>query len=176
MARDRGGDPRTAGDVVADLLGGPLGNGLTKSQRVARAWYAVNGDRERAHTTGVWLKEPTRPGADPTLVVRVDSGLLASELATNKDLYLSRLAFRGVSVSDIRFVVRPRAAEAGMAAASAAAKRKAEVSRETPLPDLTARERSNVEAVCADLPEGLRQSVSRAMCATLRKRKAHHHT
>lgn len=169
---DRGG-AASAGDLVSSLLGGPLGRGLTQAQSVARAWYSANGDRERAHTTGVWLRKSGRAGVDPVLMVAVDSGLLAAELGTNKDLYLSRLAFRGVSVSDIRFVVRPRAAEAGMAAA---AKRKAKVSRETPLPDLTARERSNVEAVCADLPEGLRQSVSRAMCATLRKRKAHHHT
>ena len=159
MARDRGGDPRTAGDVVADLLGGPLGNGLTKSQRVARAWYAVNGDRERAHTTGVWLKEPTRPGADPTLVVRVDSGLLASELATNKDLYLSRLAFRGVRVSNVRFTVGgdplPQV-------------------RKGALPmrvDLTREERARVDRATFGLPEGLRQSVSRAMCASLAREK-----
>ena len=168
MARDRGGDPRTAGDVVADLLGGPLGNGLTKSQRVARAWYAVNGDRERAHTTGVWLKEPTRPGADPTLVVRVDSGLLASELATNKDLYLSRLAFRGVRVSNVRFTV-------GGDPLPQVRKAKGEAKGgEGALPmrvDLTHEERARVDRATSGLPEGLRQSVSRAMCASLAREK-----
>ena len=168
MARDRGGDPRTAGDVVADLLGGPLGNGLTKSQRVARAWYAVNGDRERAHTTGVWLKEPTRPGADPTLVVRVDSGLLASELATNKDLYLSRLAFRGVRVSNVRFTVGgdplPHIRKAKGEAKGGEGASPMRV-------DLTHEERARVDRATSGLPEGLRQSVSRAMCASLAREK-----
>ena len=154
--------------MVADLLGGPLGNGLTKSQRVARAWYAVNGDRERAHTTGVWLKEPTRPGADPTLVVRVDSGLLASELATNKDLYLSRLAFRGVRVSNVRFTV-------GGDPLPQVRKAKGEAKGgEGALPmrvDLTREERARVDRATFGLPEGLRQSVSRAMCASLAREK-----
>ena len=173
---DRGGYVR-AGDVVSALLGGPLGRGLSDAQNVARAWYAANGDRERAHTTGVWLRKSGRAGIDPVLIVAVDSGLLAGELGTNKDLYLSRLAFRGIAVSDIRFVVRPRADGATAAAAARAKNTPAgDVSRETKLPELSTAERSRVESACSELPEGLRQSVSRAMCATLRKRKAHHHT
>ena len=96
MAHERGGPATRAGALVAGLLAGPLGDDLGEAQRAARAWYAANGDRERAHTTGVWLRKPPRAGADPVMVVRVDSGLLASELGTNKDLYLSAPRLMGV--------------------------------------------------------------------------------
>ena len=171
-ALDGRGDVARAGDVVGALLGGPLGRGLSQAQRVARAWYAANGDRERSHTTGVWLRKSGRAGIDPTLMVAVDSGLLAAELGTNKDLYLSRLAFHGVAVSDIRFVVRP-AANAASANAPGRARSGEGVSRETKLPDVSPQERAKIEEACAGLPDDLRKSVSRAMCATLAKDKAH---
>lgn len=165
MVHDRGGDAERAGELVQALLAGPLGEGLDDAKRAARAWYAANGDRERAHTTGVWLRKPPRPGMDPTMVVRVDSGLLASELGTNKDLYLSRLSFFGVRISDIRFSV-----------GSPSAVRKAGPSRPAakprPAAELTIEERERVERACANLPDGLRQSVSRAMCASLVKMRS----
>ena len=164
---DRGGTA-SAASALSTLLSGPLGKGLSRASAAAKAWYAANGDRERAHTTGVWLKEPTRPGADPTLVVRVDSGLLASELATNKDLYLSRLAFRGVRVSNVRFTV-------GGDPLPQVRKAKGEAKGgEGALPmrvDLTHEERARVDRATSGLPEGLRQSVSRAMCASLAREK-----
>lgn len=169
MAHDRGGEAVRAGAVVASLIAGPLGADLGEAQRAARAWYAANGDRERAHTTGVWLRRASRAGADPVMVVRVDSGLLASELGTNKDLYLSRLAFHGVRVSDIRFDVGQ------MPAGSTRPKRAKRADKTTtgPEPSLTPGEREDVERACAQLPDGLRQSVSRAMCASLLKQKSH---
>ena len=163
---DRGGDPARAGALVDALLGGTLSRELTAAQRAARAWYAANGDRERAHTTGVWLKDPPRGHADPLMVVRVDSGLLASELGANKDLYLARLAFQGVRVCDIRFQVGGRrTARADGAKPHGAAKTR------PPLAELSPAARERVERATSGLPDGLRQSVSRAMCASLRREK-----
>lgn len=108
MVPDRGGEAQRAGDLVGALLGGSLGRGLGPAQKAARAWYAANGDRERAHTTRVWLRKSGRTGQDPVLVVELDAGWLAGELSTNKELYLSRLAFRGIRVSDICFKVGRR--------------------------------------------------------------------
>ena len=169
MAHERGGPATRAGALVAGLLAGPLGDDLGEAQRAARAWYAANGDRERAHTTGVWLRKPPRAGADPVMVVRVDSGLLASELGTNKDLYLSRLSFHGVRVSDIRFDVGQ------MPAAASRPPRPRQVPEKAAHPqrELSPGERERVERACAQLPDGLRQSVSRAMCASLLKEKSH---
>lgn len=165
---DRGGDAVRAGDAIAALLGGPLGRGLSAAAKAARAWYAANGDRERAHTTGVWLRKSGKAGADPVLVVELDSNLLAYELGTNKELYLSRMAFRGIAISDIRF--RVGRAPAGRNAPGANRPGAEASARE--LPDLAPAEREQVERATRDLPDGLRQSVSRAMCATFRRSKA----
>lgn len=162
---DRGGEAVRAGDAIAALLGGPMGRGLSAAAKAARAWYAANGDRERAHTTGVWLRKPGVAGADPVLVVELDSNLLAYELGTNKELYLSRMAFRGIAISDIRF---------GVGRAPAGQNTPGARRPDTPpaLPNLTPAEMERVERATSDLPDGLRQSVSRAMCATFRRSKA----
>lgn len=156
--------PTSAADALGELLRGPLGRGLSPAAAAARAWYAANGDRERRHTTGVWLRKAPRAGLDPVMVVGVDSNLLAQELGTNKEIYLSRLAFRGVAVSDVKFVPRQRADEAIEAA-------RRPKKGAPPLPTLSELERRRVDEAVRDLPEGLRQSVSRAMCASLRRHK-----
>ena len=178
---DRGGEPSRAGDAVSMLLGGPMGRGLSAASQAARAWYAANGDRERAHTTGVWLQKSGRKGIDPVLVVALDSHLLAGELGTNKELYLSRLAFRGIAISDIRFTVRQRT-DGGQKDPGGRlvpgvfrpnGQKDPGVFRPSvpPLPELTPTEIARVERATANLPEGLKQSASRAMCASLRRSK-----
>ena len=172
MENDRGGSPTRAGDAVSELLGGALGRGLSAAASAAKAWYSANGDRERQHTTGVWLRKSGKAGVDPVLVVALDSNLLAMELGTNKDLYLSRLAFRGLAVSDIRFTVDHRAsARAGRGKRGGATSSSPADAQRPTLPELSSSERAYVEAKTADLPDGLRQSVSRAMCATMRRFK-----
>ncbi|MEE0028138.1 MAG: hypothetical protein U0J70_11145 [Atopobiaceae bacterium] len=167
---DRGGEPSRAGDAVSMLLGGPMGRGLSAASQAARAWYAANGDRERAHTTGVWLQKSGRKGIDPVLVVALDSHLLAGELGTNKELYLSRLAFRGIAISDIRFTVRQRT-DGGQKDPGGRLVPGVFRPSVPPLPELTPTEIARVERATANLPEGLKQSASRAMCASLRRSK-----
>lgn len=165
---DRGG-VQSAGEALGVLLAGPLGKGLSAAGKAARAWYASNGDRERAHTTGVWLRKSGRAGIDPVLVVALDSNLLAMELGTNKDLYLQRLSFRGIAISDIAFVVRGQSKKGQLDERAA---RKTKPPDE--LPPLSLAEEQRVARATADLPEGLRQSVSRAMCASIRRAKGKH--
>lgn len=176
MATERGGTPARAGDLVSSLLGGSLGRELSQAAQAARAWYAANGDRERAHTTGVWLNKPPRAGADPVLVVAVDSGLFASELGTNKDLYLTRLAHRGVRVSDIRFAVRRFTGNTARSTGRAGVTPGATGARLAPQADaeatsLSPAELARVEHATANLPDGLRQSAARAMRASLARAK-----
>ena len=177
MGRDdeRGG-VASAADALSALFGGPLGEGLTEGARVARAWYAANGDRERRHTTGVWLRKSGKANVDPVLVVALDSNLLAAELGTNKELYLARLAFRGVAVSDIRFTVG-KAQRSPQGRTSSPAPRelvgaKGARGAQAELPRLSEAERASVDEATEGLPDGLRQSVSRAVCASLRRYKA----
>ena len=156
-----------AGDVVASLFGGAAGKRLSEASRAARAWYAANGDRERSHTTGVWLRSSGKDGIDPVMVVGVDSSLLALELGTNKEIYLSRLSWAGIAVSDIRFTPHKRAETSNRVVAAKAKKA-------PPLPELTHSERALVAKATSDLPDGLKESVSRAMCATLRRNRSNH--
>lgn len=167
MANDRGGEAQRAGDLVSALLGGPWGKGLGEAQRAARAWYAANGDRERSHTTGVWLRSAGRADVDPVMVVEVDANWLAGELSTNKDLYLSRISMRGVRVSDIRFQVGRRRSSEGVLRPKEA-KDKPSASRAP----LSPAELERIERACADLPDGLRQSTIRAMAATLQRHRS----
>lgn len=163
--RDGSQSPERAGDLVRALFGGAAQARLSSAQVAARAWYAANGDRERAHTTGVWLRKSGRAGLEPVMVVRLDSNLLAQELGTNKELYLVRLAHAGVRVSDIRFTAgQPsRAPNAPTKSASAQGKPVA------PLPPLSADDRRKVRDATCHLPDKLQKSVARAMEATLRR-------
>lgn len=165
---DRGGPASSVGDALVSLMAGPLGRGLSDAARAARAWYAANGDRERMHTTGVWLRKPGCEGADPVMVVALDSNLLAMELATRKELYLARLSFRGIAVSDIRFTVRRDQREYARKPDKAL---RADAAARRALPDLSPSEMERVALATSGLPDGLRQSVSRAMCASLRRAK-----
>lgn len=153
-------DAQRAGDLVAALFGPRATKQLSDSQRAARAWYSANGDRERKHTTGVWLRKPGRANADPVMVVRLDSNLLAQELGTNKDLYLARLASAGVRVSDLRFSVG-RAKEPKKVLSPGRPQPKKTTTR-----DLTPSEKAHIEDATKDLPDALRVSVARAMRAT----------
>lgn len=171
MANERYG-MGSAGDALAELFSGPLGAGLAPAARAARAWYSANGDRERRHTTGVWLRKSGKAGIADVLVVALDSNLLAAELGTNRDLYLGRLSQYGIAVSDIRFTVRKGTGK-GRKKEATAAKAGVDTSS-TPLPPLSSAEEQRVERACAELPDGLKQSVSRAMCASLRRSKTTH--
>ena len=159
-----GSGPKRAGDIIGSLFGAGGAGKLSSAQRAARGWFSANGDRERAHTTGVWLRKPGCAGKDPVMVVRLDSNLLAQELATNKELYLARLARVGVAVSDLRF-------EVGRARGPGIARGKKPKKEKPPLPDLRPADLARIEHACADLPEGLRESVFRAMRATIARER-----
>ena len=58
VARREAGTSSIA-DVFSGVVVPPAGAG----HGVTRAWYAANGDLERAHTTGTFVREPRR-GAD----------------------------------------------------------------------------------------------------------------
>ena len=159
-------EPTPIGDIISTLFSTQMATKARAQTKVAHAWFFANGDRERAHTTGVWTRAGAFEGADPVLCVAIDSGLLAQELSCNKDIYLARLAYAGVAVSDIRFSVCERPREE--------VKRDLKKRKEEPkpLPPLSKSEQRQVEEATKNLPDGLRQSASQAMCASLRRNKA----
>lgn len=156
---------------IAELCGSCLEridhDGATGSTWSAgRAWYTVNGDIERTHTTGVYVREPRGHESLPTLLVYVDSRARATDFSANREVYLARLASVGLRFLDVSFRVSrspaPARADRGEKRSALAA---------APLPELTDEERARVARMTESLPEGLRASARRAMSASLRAEK-----
>lgn len=162
-----------AGRSLESLLGGEVeridSQGARRGAAQAWAvWNAVNGDVERAHTTGVHVGEPRRGARDPEFTVYVDSNAYLTDFSANREIYLARMETAGLHFSSIAF----RRAK-GRAAGGTAPSRVASVAR-APLPELTPDEERRVSELCSTLPESLRESVSRAMRASLRAQKREH--
>lgn len=167
-------DSSSLSDVLGGIVDDQLMGRLSRGQRAARIWLAANGDLERRHTCGVYVRDARLAGADPVVGVYVDSSARLTDFRANKDLYLSRLSNAGLAVSDIEFRLsrsrRPLVAEEkGKTDGHAARVPNAAV---RPLPPLTPAEEQRVAALSADLPDGLRQSVSRAISLSMRREKS----
>lgn len=171
---------RPAPEGISSLLGKIVDDGLerrlSRGQRAAQAWYEANGDLERRHTCGVYVRQARVAGASPVLGVYVDTNARLTDLRANKDLYLARLANVGYQVSDIEFrLSRTRRSLYDMAPRGPrndgdVPSRDGSDSRED-LPSLSRAEEERVAELTRDLPEGLRQSASRAISLTMRRKK-----
>ena len=163
-----GEEPQGVGSLMREVVDGRLMKRLSANQRASAAWYRANGDRERNHTTGVFLKRARIAGAPPILGVYVDSHAMATDFGVNKDIYLARLANVGFEVSGIEFVPSREGSRR-------ARKDDADVRRSSgaqPLPELDDTERETVESLVSDLPESLRASASKAVSLSLRREKS----
>ena len=140
---------------------------LSAAQRAAAAWHRANGDRERRHTTGVFLKKSRVPGAAPIMGVYVDSHAMAVDFGVNKDLYLARLANIGYEVSGIDFIPSRKGYQAARVGQGRA--QQEPVAEE--LPELTPLEHAQVADLVAGLPESLKPSASKAVELSFRRSK-----
>ena len=157
--------PGQVGDLMREIVDVRMSAQMSDTQRATAAWFRANGDRERAHTTGVFLKKPRVAGAAPVMGVYVDTHAMATDFGVNKDLYLARLANIGCEVSGIEFIPTRRKTQA---------KKKADVqvqSTEQPLPELTPLERAEVADLVEKLPDDLKASVSKAIELSKRREK-----
>lgn len=162
-----------AGRSLESLLGGEVERIDARGARrgAARAWVvwnAVNGDVERAHTTGVHVGEPRRGARGPELTVYVDSNAYLTDFSANREIYLARMETAGLRFSSITFRRAKVRASRGTAAP------KAEATPRAPLPELTPAEEQRISELCSTLPDSLRESVSRAMRASFRAQKREH--
>lgn len=150
--------PAPVAEVFSSVIGGLDGRDAARSTWSAgRAWYAVNGDIERAHTTGVFVREPAGRQALPTLIVYVDSRARATDFTANREVYLARLEHVGWRFGEIQFRESKR-----KDAQAARARERRSFSPAAPAP-LSDEDAARIEELCERVPDALRDSVSRAM-------------
>lgn len=138
---------------------------LDENQKAAFIWNAANGDIERAHTTGVYLKAG-RAGKAPVLGVYLDSAPRVVDFSANKEIYLARLENQGLIFSDIDFkLTRYPKKDADVAGGS-------ERTAPAPeLPELDEAELRYVEELVEEVPESLRPTVYETVSLMLRREK-----
>ena len=170
------------GGVLSDFYESPevrarMGAGHT----AGLAWHSVIGDIERKHTTGVFVGKPKAPGMAPALCVYVDSRMRMVDFNANREIYLARLTAAGYDYSEVRFLQnkrpRPKAEQTsgqpmlwdGREGADLPSRTAEKVDKGT-VP-LSTREREEIEGQTAGLPPRLRESVSKAMAACMRRQR-----
>lgn len=157
--------PESISSLMHEVVDERMSARMSVNQRAAAAWYRANGDRERNHTTGVFLKKARVTGAAPVLGVYVDSHAMVTDFGVNKDIYLARLANIGFKVSGIEFIVsRP-----GYRTARSHKKEPEKLSAE--LPELSAQELQEVQNLVSDLSEPLKTTVFKAVVMSKRREK-----
>ena len=125
-----------------------------RTRRVQRVWLTVNGDIEREHTMGIYLREGK---AGETLIVYVDSQALVQDFTVNRHLYLGRMAMAGVELADIQFRrSRYRRKKPAHDVPSADV-------RESEPPELDKALQERLERECEGLPPKLKDVVSEAL-------------
>ena len=154
-------------EIVDRVINSKIARGLTANQRAAIAWYGANGDRERLHTTRVFLKRSRMEGADPIICVYVDSHAFVTDLMANKDLYLARLANWGYAVSGIEFAVDREIRVSQVNALRESSQKAASSSVAGTVETLSEEQRAYVEELLSDVPESLRASISKAIIASM---------
>ena len=143
---------------------------VSSTWQVSRAWYAVNGDVERAATAGVYVATPRLGQKDPTLVVYVDSRARATDFNANREIYLARMAHAGWRFSEIVFKLnrRPAAEPAGPKAATRPAS--------PDLAPLTAADAAETQVLLArlspTLSPRLKETIQRAMSLSFRRSRS----
>ena len=131
------------------------------------------------------MGKPKAPGMAPALCVYVDSRMRMVDFNANREIYLARLQTAGFDYSEVRFLQnkrpRPKVEQTsgqpmlrdgreGAALPSRTAEKvdKGTVPLSTPL---STREREEIEGQTAGLSPRLRESVSKAMAACMRRQR-----
>lgn len=136
------------------------------------AWMRVNGDVERRHTSGIFIVPPRRGEEEPSLTVYVDSNVYLTDFSARCEIYLARLASAGLRFSRIEFR-RSKWPAPAKNQAEPARPRPRTAAQQSP-PPLDAGEHREIDELCSKLPEGLHESVSRAMRASYQAQKREH--
>ena len=134
-------------------------------------WNVVNGDYERNHTCGLYVIPPKKYHVGPTLVVYLDNSSVLQDFATNKSLYMERMAYQGFPVQDIRFKISHNGAEHGKAHRGLDTADR-DTQDKKPLPELTAQQLAEIKERIKDRPENIQAMVLKPMIQSYRRQAA----
>ena len=141
------------GELVSAFVSRADDGAGSGTRRALRAWLSANGDRERDHTIGVYLREDER---GDTLIVYVDSSSALQDFTVKRHLYVGRLEAAGLPVADVSFKLsryrRRRRDDAP-----------ADRDEGTPLPELDAATLSRLAEEVSPLPPALREAAYEAL-------------
>ncbi len=171
------GHDESLGGVLSDFFESPeVRAKMGAGHAAGLAWHSVIGDIERKHTTGVFVGKPKVPGMAPALCVYVDSRMRMVDFNANREIYLARLQTAGFDYSEVRFLQNKRPRPKADATAPALTAEKVDkgtvpLATSEPLPELSEAERAQIEAQTAGLSPALRESVSKAMAACMRRQR-----
>lgn len=171
------GHDESLGGVLSDFFESPeVRAKMGAGHAAGLAWHSVIGDIERKHTTGVFVGKPKVPGMAPALCVYVDSRMRMVDFNANREIYLARLQTAGFNYSEVRFLQNKRPRPKADATAPALTAEKVDkgtvpLATSEPLPELSEAEREQIEAQTAGLSPALRESVSKAMAACMRRQR-----
>lgn len=171
------GHDESLGGVLSDFFESPeVRAKMGAGHAAGLAWHSVIGDIERKHTTGVFVGKPKVPGMAPALCVYVDSRMRMVDFNANREIYLARLQTAGFNYSEVRFLQNKRPRPKADATAPALTAEKVDkgtvpLATSEPLPELSEAERAQIEAQTAGLSPALRESVSKAMAACMRRQR-----
>lgn len=163
-------DSRCAEYSIAELMDVVLDDKTTREMSLGRratmVWFAANGDLERKHTTGVYLRESRARGAAPVLGVYLDSRMRVVDFSANKDLYIARVINQSFEISDIEFKLdRGRGKKVEDSSVPTV--------EDCPSlwPELSPEELAYVCDLTQRLPESLRELAQKAMISSIRHEK-----
>lgn len=165
--QQREGRQTSIGEALGGLMSSEAFTRYSGNERAAQAWFSANGDFEHRHTRGVFLRESTRQGVAPVLIVYVDNSSIQTDFRADKDIYLVRLAHYGFEVSDVEF----KLSRSGHGVRYELPEKKRVA---PPMPELTEEELAFVDQSVAPLEGSMRERVRNAMISSLRREKSVH--
>lgn len=147
-------EPIKAQDLVSSYIEKNLSSGLSLTAKAYKYWCEIAGKRAIKHTMAVWVNEKNNKEY-PTLYVYLDNNSLRTDFTTNEEIYRDRLAYVGLTVSDIQFLLSKK-----VAVKEQENKTRSYVEE---LPQLTQQEETEIRELCKNLPEALKANAFKAI-------------
>ncbi len=154
----------TPATLMQGLISHDMWSKMGEAQQAGWAWNVANGEVERTHTTGVYVRHAANATHDLILGVYVDTHARLSDFSANREVYRIRLHEVGFDVTAIEFKLnrrpfRPRSHR----------REDTDGTRDVRRVALSPEDEERVEQEVSVLPPRLRDAARRAMTASLQR-------